>query len=117
MLTVHLENLLIAVSFLKLFIYGCAVSLLQCGLFSRCGEWGLLSSGGARAFHHGGFPCCRAQALGQAGFSSHAPWALLLPGMWDLPGSGIEPVSPALAGGFFTAESPGKPSCYLLITL
>ena len=29
--------------------------------------------------------------------------------MWDLPGSGIEPVSPALAGGFFTTESPGKP--------
>ena len=28
---------------------------------------------------------------------------------WDLPGSGIEPVSPALAGEFFTAEPPGKP--------
>ena len=28
--------------------------------------------------------------------------------MWDLPDSGIEPVSPALAGGFFTPESPGK---------
>ena len=29
-------------------------------------------------------------------------------GMWGLPGSGIKPVSPALAGGFFTTESPGK---------
>ena len=29
--------------------------------------------------------------------------------MWDLPGSGLEPVSPALAGGFFTTEPPGKP--------
>ena len=29
--------------------------------------------------------------------------------MWDLPGSGIEPVSPALAGRFFTTEPPGKP--------
>ena len=28
--------------------------------------------------------------------------------MWDLPGPGIEPVSPALAGGFFTIEPPGK---------
>ena len=28
--------------------------------------------------------------------------------MWDLPGPGIRPVSPALAGGFFTIESPGK---------
>ena len=29
--------------------------------------------------------------------------------MWDLPGPGIEPVSPALAGRFFTTEPPGKP--------
>ena len=29
-------------------------------------------------------------------------------GMWDLPGPGIKPVSPALAGGFFTTEPPGK---------
>ena len=30
--------------------------------------------------------------------------------MWNLPGSGIEPASPALAGGFFTAEPSGKPA-------
>ena len=29
--------------------------------------------------------------------------------MRDLPGPGIEPVSPALAGGFFTTEPPEKP--------
>ena len=29
--------------------------------------------------------------------------------MWDPPWPGIEPVSPALAGGFFTTEPPGKP--------
>ena len=28
--------------------------------------------------------------------------------MWDLPGPGIEPVSPALADGFFTTELPGN---------
>ena len=28
--------------------------------------------------------------------------------MCDLPGPGIEPVSPALAGGFLTTASPGK---------
>ena len=27
--------------------------------------------------------------------------------MWDLPGPGIKPMSPALAGGFFTTEPPG----------
>ena len=29
--------------------------------------------------------------------------------MWDLPGPGLEPVSPALAGGILTAAPPGKP--------
>ena len=30
--------------------------------------------------------------------------------MWDLPRPGIEPMSPALAGGFLTTGPPGK-SC------
>ena len=29
--------------------------------------------------------------------------------MWDLPGPGIEPVSPALQGGFLTSGPPEKP--------
>ena len=32
-----------------------------------------------------------------------------LRGMWDLPRPGLEPVSPALAGGFSTTAPPGKP--------
>ena len=28
--------------------------------------------------------------------------------MWDLPGPGLEPISPALAGGFLTTEPRGK---------
>ena len=32
-----------------------------------------------------------------------APWHV------DLPGPGLEPVSPALAGGFLTTVPPGKP--------
>ena len=28
--------------------------------------------------------------------------------MWDLPGPGVEPVTPALAGGFLTTAPPGK---------
>ena len=35
--------------------------------------------------------------------------AYLFHGMWDSPGLGIEPMSPALAGSFFTTEPPGKP--------
>ena len=38
----------------------------------------------------------------------------MLRGMWDLPGPGIESVSPALAGRFFTTEPPGKPNAFLL---
>ena len=30
--------------------------------------------------------------------------------MWDLPGPGLEPMSPALARGFLTTAQPGKPS-------
>ena len=34
----------------------------------------------------------------------------LLRSMWFLPWSGLKPMCPALAGGLFTAELPGKPS-------
>ena len=34
--------------------------------------------------------------------------------MWDLPGPGLEPVSPALAGGVLTTAPPGKPYDSLL---
>ena len=54
-----------------------------------------LSSCSSRDLEHGLGSCC-------------APTQLLL-GTWDLPPSGIEPMSPALAGGFFTTEPPGKP--------
>ena len=37
----------------------------------------------------------------------------LLRGMWDLPGPGLEPVSPALAGGFLTTVPPGKPKALI----
>ena len=32
--------------------------------------------------------------------------------MWDLPGPGLEPVSPALAGGPSTTAPPGKPPSF-----
>ena len=35
--------------------------------------------------------------------------ALLLHDMWDLPGPGIKPLSPALEGRFLTTEPPGEP--------
>ena len=44
------------------------------------------------------------------GFSRQEYWsALPFPSLGDLPDPGTEPRSPALAGGFFTTEPPGKP--------
>ena len=48
--------------FKNLFIYGCAGSLLLCGLVSGCSEQGLLSSRSAWASHWRGFSCCGARA-------------------------------------------------------
>ena len=77
--------------------------------------------------------CCGAWALGAqasaavaCGLSSCGTWALehrlnrcgalalLLRGTWDLPGPGLEPVSPALSGGFLTTVPPGKSHLSLL---
>ena len=64
---------------------------------------------------------CGAQSLGHSGFRSCTSWALehrlsscgaqasLSQGMWDLPGSGIDLMSLALANRFLTTEPPGKP--------
>ena len=35
---------------------------------------------------------------------------IFLHGMWNLPGTGIEPMSPAMAGGFLLIRPPRKPS-------
>ena len=44
------------------------------------------------------------------GFPRQEYWsALPFPPPGDLPDPGIEPTFPALAGGLFTAEPPGKP--------
>ena len=75
----------------------------------------------------GGVSCCRAQAVGHVGFSSRssrAPehrvnscgvWASLLCSTWDLPASGIEDTSPALAGGFLSVSHQGSPYMEFLI--
>ena len=70
------------------------------GPFSSCGVW---------ASHSGGFSC-GAKAQGCSGFSSCGSWAVehrlnCSAFMWDLSRSGIEPVSPALAGRFSTTEA------------
>ena len=55
-----------------------------------------------------GLSSCGSRAL-ERRLSSCGAWASLLRGMWDLPGLGLEPVSPAVAGRFLTTVPPGKP--------
>ena len=55
-----------------------------------------------------GLSSCGSRAL-ERRLSSCGARASLLRGMWDLPGPGLEPVSPALAGGLLTTAPPGKP--------
>ena len=56
---------------------------------------------------HAVFSSCVSRALGHR-LGSCGTWTQFH-GMWDLPRSGIEPMSPARAGRFFTTEPPGKP--------
>ena len=55
-----------------------------------------------------GLSRCGSQAL-EHRLSSCGAWSSCSGACWDLPEPGIEPVSPALAGGFFTTEPSGKP--------
>ena len=60
-----------------------------------------------------GFSGCGSRAL-EHRFGGCGSWAYLLLCVWNLPGSGINPVSPALAGRLFTPDPPGKPLDKLL---
>ena len=58
------------------------------------------------------------QAPLSVGFSRQESWSgVPFPSPGDLPDPGIELTSPALAGGFFTAEPPGMPPLRLYTSL
>ena len=53
------------------------------------------------------------QASLSMGFSGQEYWSgLPFPSSGDLPHPAIEPTFPALPGGFFTTEPPGKPGLW-----
>ena len=66
--------------------------------------------------------CCGKQASLVA---EHGLWALghlwhmglVAQGMWDLPRPGVEPISPALQGGFLTTGPPGVQKRAMLLLL
>ena len=107
--------------FLKECIF--AVLSLHC-----CTGFSLVVSGGyALVAVCGGFSCCRRWALRHAQAQqlwlldpraqAQQQWHVGLARAWlrsmrDRPETEVEPVSPALAGRFFTTEPPGKPGLY-----
>ena len=102
--------------FLK-FIYFIYLFLAALGLhccmwvFSSCGEWGLLFVAA-----HGLLIAVASLVVVVdsrcTGFSSCGTRPWFLRGMWNLPGPGLKPMFPALAGGFLTTVPPGKPYCF-----
>ena len=115
-------------TFYLFYFLGCAGSSLLLGFslvgvskgYSVAAVRGLLSAEVSLVVEHGLWGArasavaahssvvCTSWAL-QHRLSSCGPQAKLPCGMWDLPGAGIEPVSPALAGRFLIIGPPGKP--------
>ena len=76
--------------------------------FSSCGKWGPLFITVRRPLTIVASLVAE-HRLQTRRLSNCGSRAQLLRGMWDLPGPGLKPVSPALAGGFLTTAPPGKP--------
>ena len=106
-------------------LFSCDAPASHCGGFSCCRAWALegedvsscgpwAPSCGSQAPSCGPWapscglwaPSCGSQALKHRFKSCGAHG---LHGMWDFPGSGIKPLSPASADEFFTTEPSGKP--------
>ena len=102
--------------FIYLFIYlfMAVLGLRFCArAFSSCGKWGphfIVVRGPLTIVDS----LVAEHRLQTRRLSSCGSWAQLLHGMWDLPRPGLEPLSPALAGGFSTTAPPGKPGMIVL---
>ena len=99
-----------------IYLFLAALGLHCCAwAFSSCGEWGLLFVAvhgllivvASLVVEHG-LQAHRLQQLWHAVSVVVAHGLKLLRGMWDLPGPGHEPLSPALAGRILTTAPPGK---------
>ena len=106
-------NFLFDVSFFFFFklinLFMAVLGLRFCArAFSSCGKWGplLITVRGPLTVAASLVAEHRLQTRRLSNCGSRAQ---LLRGIWDLPRPGLEPVSPALAGGFLTTVPPGKP--------
>ena len=91
----------------------CGAQYSHCGGFSCCGAWAQGAWASEVVAHR--LSSCGSQAV-ERRLSSCGAQAQLLHGTWDFPGPGLEPVSPALAGGFLTTAPLGKPYVLFLVS-
>ena len=95
--------------YLFIYLFMAVLGLHFCArAFSSCGERGPLFIAVRGPLTVTASPVAE-HRLQTRRLSSCGSWAQLLRGMWDLPRPGLEPVSPALAGGLSTTAPPGKP--------
>ena len=84
--------------------------------FSSCGKWRPLFIAARGPLTIAASPAAE-HRLQTRKLSNCGSRAQSLRGMWDPPGPGLEPVSPASAGRLSTTAPPGKPSLSALIPL
>ena len=102
--------------YLFIYLFLAVLGLHFCArTFSSCGKRGPLFIAVRRPFTIAA-SLVAGHRLQARRLSSCGSRAQLLRGMWDLPGSGREPVSPALAGRLSTTAPPGKPGmCFKVL--
>ena len=117
--------------FIYLFISGCTrpallcagpLQLQQAGATPRHGTWSLTTVAPPTVEHgHQGHGSQQLQHTGPVvevrRLSSCGAGAQLLRGMWDPPGPGLEPLSPAPAGGLSTTAPPEMSPIILLLKI
>ena len=94
--------------YLFIYLFMAVLGLRFCArAFSSCGKWGPLFIA-MRGPLTVAASLIAEHKLQTRRLSNCGSRAQLLRGMWDLPRPGLEPVSPALVGGFSTTAPPGK---------
>ena len=110
---VHLFFFFLNFTYLFIYLFLAVLGLRFCArAFSSCGKRGPLFIAMRGPLTIAASPVAE-HRLQTRRLSSRGSRAQPLHGTWDLPGPGLEPVSPALAGRFSTTAPPGKPLVHL----
>ena len=90
--------------------------LFLLALGHHCSAWDFSCWGSSRqasAVVARGLSCCTSRPQSRGPTVVVPGISCSTTGRWELPRPGTEPVSPALAGDYFTTEPPGKPTSHI----